>query len=259
MRIYFTATDNPKIIGFAQAIEKLINEAFFVNFKTQNIFDFIELSKPDLLFVDSSSLDYIYIDYVKQENPNIKICLIKDKPTDPKFDHFFDYIINIFNEREDNFMPFLHNDVMITDEGKFDKKFDSDFIFISNSLKTSMNINNILNLIGDNFNLKIVGKYKVNSPYYIGNIGEADYNNVFKSTAGIISLNDEWDMTCKSSDVLPISFNINDDKEKYQWSNTKELFAICKNVVNKTEQFKIEKNIKTYKDYAKTIIEEMKL
>jgi hypothetical protein len=259
MRIYFTATDNPKIIGFAQAIEKLINEAFFVNLRKQNIFDFIEISKPDLIFVDSSSLDYIYIDYVKAENPNIKICLIKDKPTDPKFDHLFDYIINAFNEKEENFMPFLHNDVMITDEGKFDNKFDSDFIFISNTLKTSMDINNILNLIGDNFNLKIIGKHKVNSPYYIGNIGEADYNNVFKSTKAIISLNDEWDMTCLSSEILPISFNIKDEKKEYQWNNTQELFSICKKVVNKTQEFKIEKNIKTYKDYAKMIIEEMKL
>jgi len=259
MKIYFTVTNNPKIIGLAQAIEKLINEAFFIDLKKQNIFDFIEISKPDLLFVDSSNLDHIYIDYVKKENPNIKICLIKDQLTNPKFDELFDYVINMINEEKDNYMPFLHNDVMITDEGKFDKKFNSDFIFISNKSNVSIDIINTLNLIGDKFNLKIIGKHKINSPYYIGNISEAEYNNVFKSTKGVISLDDEWDMTCMFSDILPISFSMQDDKREYQWRNPKELFYICKDAANKEKEFKIEKNIKTYKDYAKMIIEEMKL
>ncbi|NVM35954.1 MAG: hypothetical protein HWN81_10180 [Candidatus Lokiarchaeota archaeon] len=257
MRIYFTLTNNPKIIGIAQAIEKLINEAFFVDFKKQNIFDFIEVSKPDLLFINSTDLNNTYIDYVRKENPNLKLCLIKEQFTDPNIDKLFDYTINTFNKTLDNYLPYLHNDNIITNEGIFENKFESDFTFISNIQNQSLDLVKGLDLIGDNFNLKIFGKYKIKSPYYIGNVTESDYKHIFKSTKGLISLNDEWDMSCIASNIVPISFNMSDKKD-YQWSNIEELFNVCKEIFS-GNQFKIDGTFNTYKNYAKTIIEEMKL
>ena len=250
MSIYVTRTNDPKVMGVAHAIEQVIGEAFFFDLNITSMFDFMETKKPKLVLLEAKDIPKAHIEYVKADYPNTKFILFTNGPYD---NTVFDLVINTKDESNEWYLPNLVDTVLSCDGAEVDH-LKCDFAIFTDSLDAENAIlKEWLEILGQEFNLKLFGSKKIDCTYYAGGVQQENIKNIFKSIKGLIMVEDSNVGNCLANSVAPIMYSFTKDGE-YDWDNLKTLRDICGKVL-KDNKSSYGEPAGTYIDFVKRIKE----
>jgi len=229
--IYVTMTNDARVRGVAHAIERVIGEAFFFDLNTTSMFDLMETKKPKIVLLETKDIEKSYIDYVKADYPDTKFILFSSVPYE---NPSFDLIINLTDESSEWYLPNLVDTILCCD-GIEMEHLKCDFAMFTDSLDTeNVMLREWLEILGQQYNLKLFGSKKVDSTYYAGNVQTDNIRNVYKSAKGIIMVEDSNVQNCLANSVAPIKYSFVKDGE-YDWDNLKTLGDICGRVLKENK------------------------
>lgn len=257
MSIYVTKTNDPKLLGIAHAMEAVIEEAFFFDLNTLDMFDFIQKKKPKVVLLEMKDIEKCHINYVKQEYPDIKFILF-NKGAFSLEEDIFDLVINTTIDREgEMYLPNLV-DTTICRGGEEKRSLKCDFAMFTDRVDDNNPVLcEWLEILGQAFNLKVFGSKKIDCSYYLGDILEENIKNLYKSTKGLIMVEDSNIENCIENNIAPINYSYSKDGE-YEWDSLDKLMTKCEKVLNENKT-SYGKTKGTYIDFVNRIREELKI
>lgn len=228
MSIYVTRTDDPKIMGVAHAIEKVIGEAFFFDLNTVSMFDFMERKKPKLVLLEAKDIPKAHIEYVKADYPDTKFVLFANGSYPIRGP--FDLVINTKDKDHEWYLPSLV-DTVLCSNGDYSQHLACDFAMFTDHIDPDNQIlKEWLEILGQEFSLKLFGNKKIDCSYYAGQLQQDNVKHLYKSIKGLLMVEDSNVENCLANSVAPIKYSFTKDGE-YDWDNLKTLGDICGRVL----------------------------
>lgn len=229
MKICVTRSPNPKIVGMAQALSSIINNAQFLYWDSNApIFKILKEVAPDVVFFTPDDIEEQHLVYCKAESPNTKFVLIEDKEP-VQYEHI-DFKISLINQNEKYYLDYLADPTLFSN-GESNEQLACDFLIFSSPVMQDKNISGWINTICSNYNVKIFGN-AFSSPYYLGAIDVIDVKHAIQSCKGLIALNNEWYFNTLMNKKIPMCLGSNsNNNKKFIFNNFTELKEMCDKVI----------------------------
>ena len=250
MRISFykPTTKNQKYVHLAESLEKVCASIDWVDPSTP-LFALLEEIKPDVVFLNGSE-NPEHVKYAKHDYPDVKFILVSEQSVDSDV---YDKIIYLSEIEKDNgvYLDFLVNEWHCN--GEEIENYKTDILFISDGYEKSDFVEEALNSLGDKFTLKIYGRERVDSIYYLGGVNRLEYKNLIASSKIVVMFDREWLHTIMNNGKVPLVYNVKKTNQ-CEFSNYDELVSACEELMDMSME---KTDLKTYTEFCKEIIEEL--